>query len=168
MNIKELGDQLQQLKNHYFGKRDELKVDAAFDAQPPEEEEKEVRATVQNNFTFGFHPDRINQSIYRHHGIEAVFENKKDETDSWQDKSVQAQDSNKSQDSGQHSTRGEVQLNDVGLLLNEPPRIQSVRESQAAAEKSDKPTPEVGSHVMGPKDATKFASQRNLMKHDIV
>lgn len=58
-------------------------MDAAFDAQPPEEEEKEVRATAQNNFTSGFHPDRINQSIYRHLGIEAVFENKKDETDSW-------------------------------------------------------------------------------------
>ena len=81
---------------------------------------------------------------------------------------MQAQDSNKSQDSGQHSTRGEVQPNDVGLLLNEPPRIQSVHESQAAAVQSDKSTPEVGSHVMGPKDATKFASQRNLMKHDIV
>ena len=76
---------------------------------------------------------------------------------------MQAQDSNESQDSDQHSTRGEVQLNDAGLLLMEPPRIQSVHESQAAAGQSDKRTSEVGSHVMGPKDAIKFASQRNLM-----
>lgn len=83
MNIKELGDQLKELKEYYFGKRDEPEVGAALDAQAPEEEEKEVRATAQNNFVYGFHPDRINQSIYRHLGIEAVFENKKDETDSW-------------------------------------------------------------------------------------
>ena len=148
--IKQLGEQLAQIKKKVFAKRDKPEVAAAIDAQPPEDEDREIRAARRKNEKYGEDPKLIELYSRRFMKIGAVFEEEEDKADSWQGKSVEADVSS----GGQNISIGSVQLRDSDA------QVASVKEDRQSQNNGDR-RQEVGQHVMGPISNIKFASHRH-------
>ena len=74
-SIKELGEQLKQLKERLFAqKSNEPEVGAALAAQPPEDEDTEIRAAREKNQRYGRNPKSIDRYARRFPRLAAVFE----------------------------------------------------------------------------------------------
>ena len=159
MSIKELGEQLSKVKEYFFAERDQPEIGPALDAQPPEDEDKEIWEAKQKNKQYGKDPKEISLYSRLFPKLDAVFEENGDEADSWQAKSAQA---NGSAFIDSIDEKDFFQVEEANQLIREPARNVSDINKDDCNQIRHK-SAQVGSKVMGPKSGRKFASVQDSL-----